>query len=103
MRIAEQRLLLLLDRHYSHKQLGSKPEPIHNGDFSAIAYLAHYNIPLSLKAIKLMIWNQMHVCSGMSPSYVSDFDQMKVKVPIWKVLVRIAWKSQAKESEWMRE
>lgn len=48
----------------------------------------------SLEAIKLMIWNQMHLGSSAFSSITGGLDPMEVKIPVSKIMARIAWKSQ---------
>lgn len=90
--MAGQRLELLLQRSCSRQHLGSTQSLHKKVTFSEATCPAHGTI--SLSGGKLMIWNQMHLGSSAFSSITGGLDPMEVKIPISKIMARIAWKSQ---------
>lgn len=86
---------MLLEGHSSRQHLGSKPEPHRKVAFSVVACPTHDAVPLSTA-------NEAHYLESEHPcfpfrcflSLLGDLEQRGGRIPVWKALVRIAWKSQ---------
>lgn len=85
--MAEQRLIPLLERPYSHLNQSPHVKAAHPAHGTVLTPDAEGEAPVF----------------RYFPSYVGGLEQMERKVPISKAKVRITWKNQAKDSAWVSE